>query len=82
MLRQMIDDLTECNKFEIKIKDNKVTFYYYDKIKHFSSTSVVISSANKDVIISGNNLIIEQLFLEYVTISGNITKMEFKNNEK
>ncbi len=82
MLRQMIDDFTECNKFEIKIKDNKATFYYYDKIKHFSSTNVVISNANKDVIIFGNNLIIEQMFLEYVTISGNITKMEFKNNEK
>ncbi len=80
-LRQLINDFTECNNFEIKIKDNKVTLYYYDKIKNFSTSNVAIITKNKLITIHGNNLVIEQMFLEYVTVKGEILKLEFSNNE-
>lgn len=82
LLKRVMDDFTESSKSEIKIKGDKVTLYYYDKIKHFSSSSVVVLFGDKNVIIKGNFLVIEQMFKEYVTITGKVKQMEFLRDDE
>lgn len=75
-LKKVIDDFTEYNNFEVKIKNRKVRIYYYDNIDSFTSNTIVVSK-NKEVIkVIGKSLVIETMFPEYMVISGNINKLE------
>lgn len=79
---KLVNDYTQCNKFEIQIIDEKVKIFYYDNIKNFSSNKIVISKNNRDYTVKGKNLVIETMFLEYLIISGEINLIELgKSNE-
>ena len=82
-IRKVIDNYVECNEFEIKIINNKVKVFYYDKIIHFSQNKISILKRNKKIDIEGKNLVIETMFDELIIISGNIEKIALLNtNEK
>ena len=78
-LRKVVDDYVECNEFEVKIINNKIKIYYYDKINHFSQNKISIIKDDKIVNVEGNNLVIETMFEELVIISGNIKKITLGN---
>lgn len=81
-ISNIINDYVECNLFEIKIIDDRVKIYYYDKIEHFSNSKIIVSKADKNYKIEGKNLIIEKLFKEFLVIKGNINKISLgESNE-
>ena len=71
-LRNIINNYAECNLFEIKYKNCKLYFYYYDKVNHFSSDKIEIISNKDKYIVTGKNLIIESMHEEEIIINGNI----------
>lgn len=71
-LRNIINNYSECNLFEIKYHNNKLYIYYYDKVNHFASDKIdVIYNKDKYTVI-GKNLIIESINEEEIVIKGNI----------
>ncbi len=81
-IANIINDYVECNLFEIKIIDDRVKIYYYDKIEHFSNSKIIVSKDDKNYKIEGKNLIIEKLFKEFLVIKGNINKISLgESNE-
>lgn len=78
-LRTMINQYTECNEFEIKIKNKKIYIYYYDLIEHFNDDKIIISKNNKKLIILGKKLVINSLYKEYLIIIGNINEIILKD---
>ena len=76
-IRNIIDNYTECNNFEIKYQNKKITVFYYDKIETFKDNSIIINYCNNKVEITGSNLIMETMFKEYFMISGNIKGISF-----
>ena len=81
-IANIINDYVECNLFEIKIIDDRVKIYYYDKIEHFSNSKIIVSKSDKNYKIEGKNLIIEKLFKEFLVIKGNINKISLgESNE-
>ena len=78
----LVNDYTECNKFEIYLDNSKVKIFYYDSIKSFSSKKIIILKNKKDYVIKGNNLVINTMFFEYLIITGEILSVEIgKDNE-
>ena len=79
-IKNIINDYVECNLFEIKYKNKKLYFYYYDKINHFSSSKIEVINNKDKYIVDGSNLIIESMYKEQIIISGNIhnIKMEYE----
>lgn len=75
-LTKIIDDYVECNTFEIKITNDKVKIYYYDKIEKFSSSKIIILKDNKRTIVNGKKLVIETMFEEFIVISGLVSSIE------
>ena len=73
---RLVNDYTECNKFEIQLDSSKVKVFYYDSIKNFSSGKIIILKNNKDYVIKGKNLVIDTLFTEYLIITGEIFSIE------
>ena len=57
-IRKIVDDYIECNSFEIKIKDKKAWFYYYDTVKNFSNTNIEIIKDNNVYKVKGKKLFI------------------------
>ncbi len=80
-LNKVIDAFTECNNFEVKIKNKKVKIYYYNNIDSFTSNTIEVSKENEVIKVCGKKLVIETMFPEYVVISGDIKKIElgYKN---
>ncbi len=74
-LKRIINDYAECNTFEIKIKDEKISIYYYDDVESFSSNKIIVKKENKIVEILGDNLVIETMFKEFLVIKGTIKKV-------
>ena len=74
-IKNIINNYVECNLFEIKIIDDRVKIYYYDKIKHFSNNKIIVSKDNKNYKIEGKNLIVEKLFKELLVIKGDVNKI-------
>ncbi len=74
-IRRIINDYTECNLFEIKITDNKVRFYYHDRIEHFSSDKIIVCKDNRKYLVEGKNMVIETMFEEMIVISGVIKRI-------
>lgn len=81
-LMRLVNDYTECNKFEIKLDSSKAKIFYYDSIKNFSSNKIIILKNKKDYVIKGKNLVIDTMFTEYLIITGEIFSVEIgKVNE-
>ena len=76
---RLVNDYTECNKFEIQLDSFKVKIFYYDSIKNFSSNKIIISKDKKDYVIKGRNLAIDTMFAEYLIITGEIFSIEIGN---
>lgn len=74
-LKKIINDYTECNTFEIKIKEGKLQIYYYDDVESFSSDKIIVKKENNIVEIFGDNLVIETMFKEFLVIKGTIKKV-------
>jgi len=75
-LRSLINDYTFKNEFEIKVIDKKVYVYYYDDIREFNENKIIIKNFNNTFIITGEKLVIETLFKEYLIINGNIKNIK------
>ena len=79
---KLVNDYTECNKFEIQLDSCKVKIFYYDSVKNFSPNKIIILNKNKDYIIKGKNLVIDTMFTEYLIITGEIFSVEIgKTND-
>lgn len=74
-IKRIINDYVECDEFEMKLINNKLKFYYYDKIEHFSNNKIVISNNNIKYNVIGKNMVIETMFKEMVVISGKINNI-------
>ena len=72
MINRYINDIVDANIFEISLKNDKLTIYYYDEIKEFKDDVIIILKNNKKLIIKGKKLRIESLYNEYLIIKGNI----------
>ena len=82
-LTRLVNDYTECEKFEIWIDESKIKIFYYDSIKEFSNTKIIILKNKKEYIFKGRNLVIDTMFKEYLIIVGNILAVEIgKANEQ
>ena len=81
IIKDIINDYTETNNFEIRYINNQILIYYYDKIKNFSSDKIEILNKDSIYIITGKNLIIKEMNEIELTISGVIAKIEMKSNE-
>ena len=66
-IRKLVDNYVECNEFEIKIINDKVKVFYYDKISHFSQSKISVVKNNKKIDIEGKNLVIETMFEELIS---------------
>ena len=75
-LRKVLDDYVECNNFEIRYINNKITVFYYDTIENFTSNIIEIKKDNKIIKIKGKNIVIETMFEEYLIINGDISLIE------
>ena len=71
-IKKLANDYVECNNFEIKIVDNKIKIYYYDKIINFLNNKISIIKGNKLYDIRGKNLNINTMYEELLIISGDI----------
>ena len=76
---RLVNDYTECNKFEIQLDSSKAKIFYYDSIKNFSSNKIIILKDKKDYVIKGRNLVIDTMFVEYLIITGEIFSIEIGN---
>lgn len=74
-IKRIINEYVECDLFEIKIINNKIKIYYYDKIEHFSSNKITIIKDNNTYTIVGKNMVIETMFKEQIVISGKINNI-------
>lgn len=81
-IRKIVDNYVECNEFEIKIINDKVKVFYYDKISHFSQNKISVVKNNKKIDIEGKNLVIETMFKELIVISGDIKKITMLNSNE
>lgn len=81
-IRKLVDNYVECNEFEIKIINDKVKVFYYDKISHFSQCKISVVKNNKKIDIEGKNLVIETMFEELIVISGDIWKITMLNTNE
>lgn len=79
-IKGVINNYTECNRFEIKYVNGRVYVYYYKKIENFTNKEITIIADKKYKII-GNKLIIDELKKEVISISGLIKSIVIDNNE-
>ncbi len=61
----------------ITIYDNYLYVFNYIKLNKISGKEINIILDNKEIIISGNNLLIEQMTKQELLITGIIMKVEF-----
>lgn len=61
----------------ITIYDNYLYVFNYNKLNKISGKEINIILDNKEIIISGNNLLIKQMTKQELLITGIIMKVEF-----
>ena len=81
-IRKIINDYTECNNFEIRVIDNKVKIFYYDKVIHFSSNKITLEKDNKKYSVLGKKLVIESMYKEVVVIKGIINSINLEGSNE
>lgn len=77
-IRKLIENKITDNTFELVYKNNKITVYGYDKIKTVLDGKIVIEKDKNVIIIKGDNVFIESMFKEYLTISGTLKEVSFE----
>lgn len=65
-------------ELEIKVYRDKVYVANYDNIGHFDNKLVTLFEGNKQIMISGNKLIVSKLLNNEVLIEGEISKIELR----
>ena len=63
------------NKFEFKYKNKKLHVYNYSKIIKLKKEQIVLQYELGNLSINGDNIIIQELFKEYLVISGDIKEI-------
>ena len=66
------------NDLKITIVEDKIDIVNYVDIGHFDSNKIIVKSINKDIIISGNNLVVSKLMSYEILITGEFNSIEFR----
>ena len=66
------------NDLKITIVENKINIVNYLDIGHFDSNKIIIKTNNKDIVISGNDLVVSKLMNSEILITGEFKTIEFR----
>lgn len=64
------------NKFEFKYKNKFLYIYNYIKIKKLKPDFITIEYDSGNLSVKGSKIIIQELYKEYMVISGNISEID------
>jgi len=66
------------SELKITILNTKINIVNYKDIGHFDSNKIIIKGENKNVVISGKELVVSKLMNEEILITGNFDNIEFR----
>ena len=66
------------DELKITILNNKINILNYLDIGHFDSNKILIKCKDKDIVISGENLVVSKLINDELLITGSFNNIEFR----